>query len=65
MRQPPPDAGRGPRTTPALRQRLPARFWVFAGFALLYGMVETINGNWATVYMSSSLGASPPSRRWP
>ncbi len=36
----------------------PARFWVFAGFALLYGIVETVNGNWSTVYMSTDLGAS-------
>ncbi|HYB40927.1 MAG TPA: MFS transporter [Candidatus Methylomirabilis sp.] len=37
---------------------VPARFWVFAGFALLYGVVETINGNWATLYMARSLGAT-------
>jgi fucose permease len=39
--------------------RLPSRFWVFAGFALLYGIVETVNGNWSTVYMTTELGASP------
>jgi fucose permease len=37
---------------------LPSRFWVFAGFALLYGVVETMNGNWATLFMTSQLGAS-------
>ena len=37
---------------------LPARFWVFAGFALLYGVVETTNGNWATLYMTTDLGAT-------
>jgi MFS family permease len=37
---------------------LPARFWVFAGFALLYGIVETMNGNWASLYMTNSLAAS-------
>jgi MFS family permease len=37
---------------------LPRRFWVFAAFALLYGIVETMNGNWATLYMTRSLGAS-------
>jgi fucose permease len=37
---------------------LPSRFWVFAAFALLYGIVETTNGNWATLYMTSDLGAS-------
>lgn len=36
----------------------PVRFWVFAAFALLYGAIETINGNWATVYMQKTLHAS-------
>ena len=30
----------------------PARFWIFAAFAVLYGVVETMNGNWATLYMT-------------
>ena len=38
--------------------KIPARFWLYAAFALLYGICETMNGNWATVYMSASLGAS-------
>src|SRR5262245_49210070 len=38
--------------------KLPTRFWIFAAFALLYGIVETLNGNWATLYMTKSLGAS-------
>jgi len=38
--------------------KMPARFWVYAAFALLYGICETMSGNWATVYMSASLGAS-------
>jgi MFS family permease len=42
-------------STPA---RLPTRFWVFAGFAALYGIVETMNGNWASLYMSRDLEAS-------
>ena len=37
--------------------RLPTRFWVFAAFAALYGIVETMNGNWATLYMANDLGA--------
>jgi MFS family permease len=37
---------------------LPRRFWVFAAFALLYGIVETMNGNWSSLYMVNSLGAS-------
>lgn len=38
--------------------KMPARFWLYAAFALLYGICETLNGNWATVYMSAGLGAS-------
>jgi fucose permease len=41
------------------KTRLPARFWIFAAFVLLYGICETINGNWATLYLSQSLGATP------
>jgi MFS family permease len=37
---------------------LPARFWVFAGFAVLYGICETVNGNWSQLDMTSELGAS-------
>ena len=40
------------------RDGLPSRFWLFAAFALLYGVVETMNGNWATLYMTNELGAS-------
>ena len=38
--------------------KFPARFWVFAAFALLYGMCETMNGNWASLYMKKHFGAS-------
>jgi MFS family permease len=37
--------------------RLSRRFWFFAAFALCYGMVETLNGNWAILYMKGVLGA--------
>ena len=37
---------------------IPSGFWIFAAFAVCYGVVETMNGNWATVYMTQSLGAS-------
>jgi MFS family permease len=40
------------------KRAMPARFWVFAGFALLYGIVETMNGNWATLYMTNYVAAS-------
>jgi fucose permease len=38
--------------------RLPTRFWIFSAFALLYGICETMNGNWASVYMKTELGAT-------
>jgi predicted MFS family arabinose efflux permease len=37
---------------------IPAGFWLFAGFAVLYGVCETMNGNWSQQDMTSSLGAS-------
>ena len=37
---------------------IPARFWVFAAFAVLYGICETMNGNWAQLDMTRQLGAS-------
>jgi MFS family permease len=40
------------------QSRTPGRFWVFAAFAALYGIVETMNGNWATLYMANDLGAT-------
>jgi fucose permease len=33
------------------------RFWLFAAFALCYGFVETLNGNWAILYMKDVLRA--------
>ncbi len=35
------------------RTRVPAQFWVFAGFAVLYGFCETMNGNWSQLDMES------------
>jgi MFS family permease len=48
-REPAPDGARPP---------LPSRFWVFAGFAVLYGICETLNGNWSQLDMTSELGSS-------
>jgi MFS family permease len=39
------------------RRRLPGRFWLFAAFALCYGICETMNGNWSSLDMKQ-LGAS-------
>jgi predicted MFS family arabinose efflux permease len=41
----------------SLGLRLPSRFWFYALFAVLYGVCETVNGNWAQLDMSD-LGAS-------
>jgi MFS family permease len=45
------------RAAPRGRLHIPPRFWVFAGFAVLYGICETVNGNWAQLDMAD-LGAS-------
>jgi MFS family permease len=47
-----------PAAGPRPRTGLPARLWVFLGFAFVYGIVETVNGNWATVYAQGTLGES-------
>jgi fucose permease len=40
------------------RQRMPARFWFYAAFAVAYGICETMNGNWSQLEMTARLGAS-------
>ena len=40
------------------RRGIPTRFWLFAGFAVLYGICETVNGNWSQLDMTRELGAS-------
>jgi hypothetical protein len=37
---------------------LPARFWLFAAAVLLYGAVETLSGNWGTLYLSTQRGVA-------
>jgi hypothetical protein len=37
---------------------VPARFWVFAAFAVLYGICETMNGNWSQLDLTTRVGAS-------
>jgi MFS family permease len=37
---------------------IPSRFWIFAAFALLYGVCETMNGNWAVPYLTKHFGGS-------
>ncbi|HEV2331328.1 MAG TPA: MFS transporter, partial [Verrucomicrobiae bacterium] len=38
--------------------KFPMRFWIFAAFALLYGICETMNGNWASLFMLNHLGVN-------
>jgi MFS family permease len=40
------------------KSKFPARFWLFAAFALLYGVCETMNGNWAVPYLTKHFAAS-------
>ncbi len=45
----------------ATRERtmtIPSRFWLYAVFAVLYGVCETMNGNWSQLDMTTELGAS-------
>jgi MFS family permease len=43
---------------PRARPGVPARFWVFAAFAALYGICETMNGNWSQLDLTTRVGAS-------
>ena len=54
-----------PSESPAERGGIPSRFWLFAGFAVLYGICETMNGNWSEHEMTSRSAPRPPRRRWP
>jgi fucose permease len=40
------------------RSGIPSGFWLFAAFALLYGICETMNGNWSQQDMTTQLGAT-------
>jgi MFS family permease len=42
----------GGATGAARFQRLPRRFWLYAAAVLLYGIAETLNGNWSGPYLS-------------
>ncbi len=37
---------------------IPPRFWVYAGVALAYGVIETMSGNWSQLLLRSALAAS-------
>ncbi len=48
----------GRRAVTQKGRRLPTRFWLFAAFAVMYGICETMNGNWSQLDMTTQLGAS-------
>ena len=52
------DEGAARDVAPAAPRGIPARFWAYAAFAVLYGVCETVNGNWSQLDMTSELGAS-------
>ncbi len=37
---------------------MPNRFWLYAAAVFLYGVLETLNGNWAKLYLSEERGVS-------
>ena len=39
-------------------RQLPSRFWLYAAIVFLYGIVETLNGNWAALYLTTQRGVS-------
>jgi MFS family permease len=47
----------GPPAPARAGSRIPSRFWPYAAFAVLYGVCETVNGNWSQLDMRD-LGAS-------
>jgi MFS transporter, FHS family, glucose/mannose:H+ symporter len=51
-------AGAEDTLTPISWSRLPPRFWLYAAAVFLYGMLETLNGNWSMLYLSSERGVS-------
>jgi hypothetical protein len=51
----PPSAANGAAGAP---RGLPRRFWLDAAAALLFGVVETLNRNWATLCLSAERGVS-------
>ena len=54
--QPAPEQARhGNGQRPRASGRVPAGFWLFGAFALLYGVCETMNGNWSQLDITSSL----------
>ena len=48
----------GAGSTPIGLGKPPHRFWLYAAAVFLYGILETLNGNWAMLYLSGERGVS-------
>ena len=48
----------------AVARALPMRSWVWIAFALLYGICETLFGNWGTVYLHQQRSLRRPPPTW-
>ena len=55
------EASRGNVADAASAERLPGRFWLFAAAVFLYGIAETLNGNWSGPYLTGERGLSAES----
>ncbi len=42
-----------PAAAPGRRAAIPAAFWLFAAFGVMYGFCETMNGNWSQLDLTS------------
>lgn len=54
-------ASAGHTADDASAERLPGSFWLFATAVLLYGVAETLNGNWSGPYLTRERGLSAES----
>jgi len=48
----------GDAARPIGARTLPRRFWLYAAAVFLYGVLETLNGNWATLYLTGERSVS-------
>jgi fucose permease len=52
------DSGTDATRAGRAQRGIPTRYWIYAAFAVLYAICETLNGNWAELDMKTELGAS-------
>src|SRR5262249_30654813 len=52
------EASVGDAVSASSSAQLPGRFWLFAAGVLLYGVAETLNGNWSGPYLTTERGLS-------